>query len=90
VDDTQKRIAGKIRLHLEKRIAEILECPPSELPRMKLGTLVHFAFLLKGHTQEIGGFNTSMSAILDLVGNDLVWDLGPKDETEEPKIVVVN
>ena len=45
-----KRLAPeKIRARLEKRLATFLGCELQELPRMKLGTLVHTAFLLWGH-----------------------------------------
>jgi hypothetical protein len=58
---------------------------PQELPRMKLGTLAHTVFLLEGTGEEIGGFNTTISALLQLVGRDVLWDTEPKEETEEKK-----
>ena len=64
----------KIRALLEKRIAEILGCQPSDLPYMKLGVLVHLSFLLKGNSHEIGGFGATMEGVLKLAGYDLVWD----------------
>ena len=87
----KKLAAGKIRTLLEKRIAEILECEPSDLPHMKLGLLVHFAFLLKGNSHELGGFGASMDAVLKTLGNDIVWDTETKaEETETPKPEVIN
>lgn len=85
----KKLVAEKIRARLEQRIANLLECKPSELPRMKLGTLCHCLFMLDGHNQELGGFNTSMSSLLHLVGESLVWDI---EETTPPaeKIEVIN
>jgi hypothetical protein len=76
-------MAGKIRGILERRVAEALDCTPSDLPRMKIGTLVHFLFLLKGSSEELGGFHTSMAAVLQLVGHETVWDIEPKNESDE-------
>jgi len=64
----KKLAAEKIRARLEKRLASYLGCEPHELPRMKLGTLVHTAFLLWGDGEELGGFHTSMGGVLQLVG----------------------
>jgi hypothetical protein len=87
----KKIAATKIRTLLERRIAEILECQPPELPYMKLGVLVHFAFLLKGNSHELGGFGASMDAVLKTLGNDIVWDIEPKrEEAEAPKPEVIN
>jgi hypothetical protein len=57
--------AEKIRARLEQRIASMLGCQPHELPHTKIGTLTHFAFLLEGTSQAIGGFETTMRALLD-------------------------
>src|SRR5690349_6359245 len=78
----KRQAAEKIRAHLEKRIADVLECKPSELPRMKLGTCLHFLFLLKGASEEIGGFHTSMAALLRLVGQNLTWDIEEEESQE--------
>ncbi len=83
-------VAEKIRARLEKRIADILECKPSELPRMKLGTCLHFLFLLKGDSEEIGGFHASMSALLELVGPNLTWDIPEKESEESTPQTVIN
>jgi hypothetical protein len=75
-------MAEKIRQSLECRVAEALECKPSDLPRIKIGTLVHFLFLLKGSSEELGGFHTSMSAVLQLLGHETVWDIEQKEVNE--------
>ena len=79
----KKQVAERIRARLSKRIAFLLGCEPHELPRIKLGTLVHLAFLLAGDSEELGGFNTSMGAVLQLLGHEIVWDIEPKEESEE-------
>ena len=82
--------AQKIRARLERRIATFLGCEVGDLPRMKIGTLVHMLFLLFGDTEDLGGFSTSMSGVLQILGNEVVWDLETKVEEEMPKDVVVN
>jgi hypothetical protein len=58
---------------------------------MKIGTLVHTLFLLYGDTEEVGGFNTSMSGVLQILSTEIVWDIEAKVEgAETPKAVVVN
>jgi len=85
----KKLAAEKIRARLEKRLATFLGCELQELPRMKLGTLVHTLFLLLGDSEELGGFYTSMDGVLQLVGREIVWDVGPKtEEAETPKVVI--
>jgi hypothetical protein len=55
---------------------------------MKLGTLVHTAFLLWGDGEELGGFNTSMSGVIQILSHEIVWDIEPKtEEAETPKVV---
>jgi hypothetical protein len=75
--------AQKTRSCLESRIASILECQPSDLPHLKLGSLLDFAFLLKGHSEELGGFHTSMHALLDLLGHEIVSEVEPKEGAQE-------
>ena len=85
----KKLAAEKIRARLEKRLATFLGCEVGDLPRMKLGTLVHTLFLLLGDSEELGGFHTSMDGVLKLVGNEIVWDIEPKaEEAETPKVVI--
>ena len=60
--------AQKIRARLERRLANFLGCEVGDLPRMKLGTLVHTLFLLLGDSEELGGFHTSMDAVLKILG----------------------
>jgi len=86
-----KRLAAeKIRARLEKRLSTFLGCELRELPRMKLGTLVHTSFLLWGDGEELGGFHTSMDGVLQLVGREIMWEIEtPKtEEAETPKVVV--
>jgi hypothetical protein len=82
--------AQKMRARLERRLAAFVGCEVGDLPRMKIGTLVHTLFLLYGDTEEVGGFNTSMSGVLQILGHELVWDIEAKVEEEMPTAVVVN
>jgi len=84
----KKLAAEKIRARLERRLATFLGCEPRELPRMKLGTLVHTLFLLWGDSEELGGFHTSMSGVMQILSHEIVWDVEPKTETETPKVVI--
>jgi hypothetical protein len=90
----KKSAAEKVRTRLEKRVALLLGCPPDELPRMKIGTMAHFLFLLEGCDQTIGGFETSMHALITLLGHEIVWADPTKVEAQEdtqpepPKVVV--
>ena len=85
----KKIAAERIRARLEKRLANFLGCEVGDLPRMKLGTLVHTLFLLLGDSEELGGFHTSMDGVLQLVGREIVWDIEPKaEEAETPKVVI--
>jgi len=80
--------AQKIRTRLERRLATFLGCEVGDLPRMKLGTLVHTMFLLLGDSEELGGFNTSMDGVLRLVGREIVWEEPKTEEAETPKVVI--
>jgi hypothetical protein len=85
----KKLAAEKIRARLEKRLATFLGCELPELPRMKLGTLVHTAFLIWGDGEELGGFQSTMSGVLQILGHEVVWDAEPKtEEAETPKVVI--
>src|SRR5215469_10971356 len=77
------RAAEKIRQHLERRLAQLLGCTPEQLPRLRLGTCVHLLFALRGDSQDLGGFETSISGILQLLGSEIVWDIEEKGTTEE-------
>ncbi len=80
--------AQRIRTILERRIAAALGCKPVELPPMRLGTLAHMMFLLFGDGETMGGFNTTLTGLLRLVGHELLWaDAETKEETEETKPV---
>jgi hypothetical protein len=86
----KKLAAERIRARLERRIAVVLGCQPGELPHMKIGSLAHFAFLLEGTEQTIGGFETTMRALIDLLGHDVVWETTPEPNPEPVEKVVVN
>src|ERR1700722_1372212 len=87
----KKLAAEKIRKRLEQRLATFLGCEVMDLPRMKIGTLAHMFFLLFGDTQELGGFGTTMTGMLQILGNEIVWDLELKTEgVETPKPEVIN
>ncbi len=85
----KKLAAEKIRARLEKRLATFLVCEVGDLPRMKIGTLIHTSFLLWGDGEELGGFHSTMSGLLQILSNEIVWDVEPKaEEVETPKVVV--
>jgi hypothetical protein len=88
----KKLAAQKIRARLERRLATFLGCELGDLPRMKLGTLIHTSFLLWGDSEELGGFHTSMGGVMQILSHEIVWDIEtPKtEEAETPKVVVVN
>jgi hypothetical protein len=81
--------AQKIRARLEKRLATFLACEVGDLPRLKIGTLVHTLFLLLGDSEELGGFNTSMSGLMLILSHEILWDIEPKaEEAETPKVAI--
>lgn len=85
----KKLAAEKIRARLERRLANFLGCEARDLPRMKLGTLVHTLFLLWGDSEELGGFNTSMGGLMQILGHEILWDIEPKTvDAETPKGMV--
>jgi hypothetical protein len=87
----KKLAAEKIRARLEKRLATFLACEVGDLPRMKIGTLIHTSFLLWGDGEELGGFHSTMMDVLQILNNEIVWDAEPQvEEAETPKAVVVN
>lgn len=85
-----KLAAEKIRARLEKRLATFLACEVRDLPRMKIGTLIHTLFLLLGDTEELGGFYMSMSGVLQIVSQEIVWDIDTKNEDEKEKAQVIH
>jgi hypothetical protein len=92
----KKLAAQKIRTRLEGRLAYVLGCEPQELPQMKIGSMIHLAFLLEGTQETIGGFHTTISVVLDLLGHEIVWDIngaesGRESEEDAPaKAEVIN
>ena len=85
-----KLAAEKIRARLENRLATFLACEVKDLPRMKIGTLIHTLFLLLGDTEELGGFYMSMSGVLQIVSQEIVWDIDTKNEDEKEKAQVIH
>ncbi len=86
----KKLAAQKIRARLERRLATFLGCELYEVPRLKLGTLVHTLFLLWGDSEELGGFHTSMSGVLQILSHEIVWDIEAKNEDEKEKAQVIH
>ncbi len=86
----KKLAAEKIRARLEKRLATFLACEVGDLPRMKIGTLIHTSFLLWGDGEELGGFHSTMSGVLQILSNEIVWDIEPKEIEETPKSEVIH
>jgi hypothetical protein len=86
------RVADNIRRHLERRIALLLDCKPEDLKQQRLGTLIHLLFMLAGDSEEIGGFRTSIRAVLELIGHQIVWadPSEPAEETKTVKVEVIN
>ena len=84
----KKLAAEKIRARLEKRLATFLGCEVGDLPRLKIGTLIHTLFLLLGDTEELGGFHTTMAGVLQILGHEIVWDIETKETEEMPREVV--
>ena len=83
----KKLAAQKIRARLERRLATFLGCELGDLPRMKIGTLIHTSFLLWGDGEELGGFHSTMSGVLQILSNEIVWDVEPKEETKEATVI---
>ena len=71
----KKLTAEKIRTLLEARVARLLGCQPQDLPLTKIGSMAHFLFLVIGDSEVMPGFNTALSALKDLIGFDLMWDV---------------
>jgi hypothetical protein len=91
----KKIAAERIRARLENRLAKFLACDAKDLPALRLGELVHLSFMLWGDGEEMGGFNPTTHAIVEIVGREIMWEL-PKtegteetEETETPKAEIV-
>jgi hypothetical protein len=84
----KKLAAERIRARLEKRVALLLGCQAGELPRMKLGAMVHLLFLLEGHEQGIGGFEASIVTLIAVLGYESVWSDKVEEEPTPQKPVV--
>jgi hypothetical protein len=84
----RKLAAEKVRARLEKRLAMFLACEVGDLPRLRLGELVHTSFLLWGDGEEMGGFNPTMHALTQLLTREVLWELPKAEEAETPKVVI--
>ena len=68
------RVSLQIRMALEFRLAKALNIERSEdLPIMSIAEIVNLLFGLYGHTNFLGGFSETASAIRELIGEDLFW-----------------
>jgi hypothetical protein len=47
---------------------QVIWCEPADLPQMKVSAMAHFLFLLIGDSEMMPGFNTAMSALVQLLG----------------------
>jgi hypothetical protein len=83
----KKLAAEKTRALLRGRIARLLGCTTQELPHMKISTMAHFLFAVIGDSETMGGFNTTLNALVDLLGFELLWDIEP-EEKETPNAVI--
>jgi hypothetical protein len=88
----KKIAAEKIRALLESRIARLLGCDAGDLHSMKIGSMAHFLFLLIGDSEVMPGFNTALTALRDLIGHELMWNVEKTEpmEVEEMTKVVIN
>jgi hypothetical protein len=88
----KKIAAERIRARLEKRLANFLGCEVENLPRLRLGELIHASFLFWGDGEEMGGFNPTMHAMTQIVGRDILWESEPKTEANPapPTSEVIN
>lgn len=87
----KKLAAERIRARLENRLAKFLACDAKDLPPLRLGELIHTSFLLWGDGEEMGGFNPTIHAVVEIVGREILWELPKAEETEQaetPKVVV--
>ena len=84
----KKIAAERIRARLEKRLANFLGCEVGDLPRLRLGELVHTSFLLWGDGEEMGGFNPTMHAMTQILTREILWELAKAEEAETPKVVI--
>jgi len=81
----QKIAADRLRFILEKRISRALGCKSEDLPRLKLGILVHTAFLILDE-ECVGGFNATIAGVLELVGSQNLWrDVSEASEEPQPQ-----
>ncbi len=70
------------------RIARLVGCDVQELPFLKPGSCAHLLFLLIGDSEVMPGFNTALSALVQLLGRDLLWEEPKAEEAETPKVII--
>ena len=69
----QEKMARKIRYHLERRIADVLECEQADLPPSSLGNLFSLLMTLIGDTQSISAVSPTLHVMYELIGKNAVW-----------------
>jgi hypothetical protein len=45
---------------------------------------------LEVSSQTIGGFETTMRVLLDLLGHEIVWEIEPESEPEREEKMLIN
>ena len=85
----KKLAAERIRARLENRLAKFLTCEVKDLPPLRLGELIHTSFMLWGDGEEMGGFNPTIHAIVEIIGREILWELPKAEETETPKAEIL-
>ena len=85
----KKVAAERIRARLENRLAKFLACDVKDLPRLRLGELIHTSFLLWGDGEEMGGFNPTMHALAQILTREVLWESPEAERTEIPKTAIV-
>ena len=83
MNETQQTAYKQIRLHLETRLARVLDIECMALPPMSLSEIISLLFVMFGDRNSLGASGETASAIIALVG-DAFWT---KPETAEPKTV---
>lgn len=82
----QIRVSLQIRMALEFRLAQALNIERSEdLPVMSIAEIVCLLFGLYGHSNVLGGFRETASAIRELIGEELFWRR-PKPVEDDPDL----
>lgn len=80
----KKKMAERIREHLERRLCATVGCAPEDLRCFKTGTIAHLLILMIGDAESMPGFSTSLRGLIDLIGQELLWEK-PDDVEEQPQ-----